>query len=128
MPDSATHAAKIYLRPHGGLRGPERQEDRFGYELHLLVADLLPERSDEIRPVGVRNLARMMERHGSSRRQLWLDEWDRLLHAKDDGLAVGMLRLGELGNDMKSITPVAGALTQAERLQALHRAQTARGL
>lgn len=105
--------------------GPERQEDRFGYELHRLVAGWLPERSEEIRSIGLRNLARMRERPGSSRRKMWLDEWDKLLRAKDEELAAGMLQLNELGNDMRSITPFAGVLTQSERLEALRRARSA---
>lgn len=39
----------------------ERREDLFGYELHRTVASLLPERGEEIRRVGLRNLAEIVE-------------------------------------------------------------------
>jgi hypothetical protein len=102
---------------------PERREDRFGYELHLTVAALLPERGEEIRRIGLRNLARQRQRPGSSLRESWMDEWERLLHGPDEELAAGMLQLGERGNDLRQMTPLAGVLTQAERIAALKRAR-----
>ncbi|HEX9087662.1 MAG TPA: hypothetical protein VF867_09070, partial [Arthrobacter sp.] len=65
---------------------PERREDLFGYELHLTVAALLPERGEEIRRIGLRNLARQRQRSRSSLRESWLDKWERLLHGTDEEL------------------------------------------
>lgn len=102
---------------------PERREDLFGYELHRAVADLLPGRGEEIRRIGLRNLARQRQRPGSSLRESWMDEWERLLHGTDKELAAGMLQLGDLGNDLRQNTVFSGVLTQAERLDALRRAR-----
>lgn len=103
--------------------GPERREDRFGYELHRLVAAALHERGDEIHEIGFRNLAGMRERAGGRHRQMWLDEWERLLRGTDSELIAGMLQLSQLGNDLRSITPFAGVLTRSQRLEALRKAR-----
>lgn len=116
-------AGSLFRHVHDG---PDQCEDRFGYEMHRILAEDLPGRSAEIREIGLRNLARMQNIAGSSLRQMWLGEWDRLLSWSDEELAAGMLRLGELGNDLRSITPFAGALSQSQRLEALRRARSGR--
>jgi hypothetical protein len=102
---------------------PEWREDHFGYELHRAVAARLPERGEEARRIGLRNLARQRQRPGSKFREGWLDEWARLLEGTDQELAAGMLQLGGRGNDLRQMTPLAGVPTQAERLAALERAR-----
>jgi len=102
---------------------PERREDLFGYELHLTVAAQLPDRGEEIRRIGLRNLARQRQRPGSGLREGWMDEWGRLLHGTDQELTDGMLQLGDRGNDLRQMSPFAGVLSQEQRLDALDRAR-----
>lgn len=110
-------------KPSGDPERPAQREDQFGYQLHITIAGLLPQRGDEIREIGRRNLARMRQRSGSAIRDSWLDEWENLLNGSDDELTTGMLQIGERGNDLRSMSPFAGVLDQAERLAALHKAR-----
>ncbi|GAB2707688.1 hypothetical protein ACX801_07910 [Arthrobacter bambusae] len=102
----------------------KRREVCVALELHKTLADLL--RSDrclKILAIGRRNIARMREAPRSPMAESWIDEWAEMIDGPVEMMIERMLRVDEHSIDLRQMSPFAGALTQAERVEAIRRAQ-----
>lgn len=100
-----------------------RREERFPYELHVMVGIRLHEEPERLRKVARTNIEKM---RGTSRAPIaegWLDRWEELLHLSDDELERAMLADDEEGRDLRQISPFAGALSSQDRLVAMRKVQ-----
>lgn len=100
----------------------ERREQRVSWELHRAVADRLRRDPAPVLGVARRNIDRMKGQRRDEYARGWVGEWERLVEGDVDALIEGMLGTDERAIDLRQMTPFAGALTQGERLVAIHKA------
>lgn len=100
-----------------------RREERFPYELHVLLAAKLYEQPEKLLIIARKNLRRMRETPRASIAEGWLDRWEGILEFPAAELEQEMLMDTQEGRDMRQMSPFAGALDQSERMVALKKAQ-----
>lgn len=112
-----------------GARRPRglRREERFPYELHVLLAAKLRDHP-ELRDLARANIRRMRETPRAPMAEGWVDRWEEILDMPADAAEREMLRGDDLGSDLRQMSPFAGALDQDEREIALKKAQLLTGL
>lgn len=99
-----------------------RREHRVSWELHRAVADRIRRDPGPVLSIARRNIARMNEQRRDEYAQSWVDEWERLVSGSVPALIKRMLDTDERASDLRQMTPFAGALTQDERVVAIHKA------
>ncbi|MDJ0459322.1 hypothetical protein PUN71_019130 [Arthrobacter sp. NQ7] len=104
-----------------------RREERFPYELHVLLAAKLRDHP-ELRDLARANIRRMRETPRAPMAEDWVDRWEEILDLSADAAERQMLRGDELGSDLRQMSPFAGALDQDERAVAMKKAQLLAGL
>lgn len=105
--------------------GLHRREERVSWHLHRAVATKL--RGRDGRELIARARTKIPQLRGTVRGPLaheWLDAWEQALDGPTRDLIDTMLRTDTTGIDLRQVSPFAGALTQDERLAAIHRAST----
>ncbi|WP_052206991.1 hypothetical protein [Sinomonas humi] len=100
----------------------ERREQRVSWELHRAIADRLRQDPAPILEVARRNIDRMKDRRRDEYARGWVEEWERLVEGDVSALIDRMLGTDERAIDLRQMTPFAGALSQAARLVAIHKA------
>ena len=100
-----------------------RREERFPYELHVMLGMRLHEEPLRLRNLARSNLERMRSTPRAAVAERWLEEWDELLELPDESLEKAMLANDEKGRDLRQISPFAGALSGEDRLVAMKKAQ-----
>lgn len=100
-----------------------RREERFPFELHVLLGAKLHVQPDRLRDIARENIERMRETPRAPIAENWLDRWEELLSRPVDEIEREMLKDDDEGRDMRQISPFAGALDQGERLIAMKKAQ-----
>jgi DNA-binding transcriptional MerR regulator len=100
-----------------------RREERFPYELHVMLADKFREQPEHLRELARGNLERMRETQRAPIAESWLDRWEELLKLPLDEMEREMLRDDDMGRDMRQISPFAGALDRDDRWIAMKKAQ-----
>jgi DNA-binding CsgD family transcriptional regulator len=100
-----------------------RREERFPYELHVLLAAKLRDQPDRLRDLARKNIQRMRETPRARIAEGWLNRWEELLELSVDEIEQEMLKDTDEGRDMRQISPFAGALDKAERMVAMKKAQ-----
>ncbi|MBG0738689.1 hypothetical protein IV500_04540 [Paeniglutamicibacter antarcticus] len=100
-----------------------RREERFPYELHVLLGAKLREHPEQLRRLARENLARMRETQRAPIAENWINRWEEILSLPVAEMEREMLRDDEEGRDMRQISPFAGALDPDERLIAMRKAQ-----
>ena len=111
------------LRAAKGRHPVARREERFPFELHVMLGMRLHEEPSRLRSVARTNLEKM---RGTPRAEIaarWLDRWEELLELPDDELEQAMLGDDEESRDLRQISPFAGALSAEDRLVAMKKAQ-----
>lgn len=114
---SAVQAAKA-RRP-----ARSRREDRFPYELHVLVGAKATQRPGELRRLARANLAKMRKTQMAPIAERWVDRWSEIIQLPPHQMADAMLEDSERGRDLRQVSPFAGALTQEERMIAMKKAR-----
>jgi transposase len=100
------------IRTAKGRHPQARREERFPFELHVMLGMRLRE-----------NLERLRRTPRAAVAERWLDRWEELLRLPDDELEKAMLADDEEGRDLRQISPFAGALSPEDRLVAMKKAQ-----
>lgn len=100
-----------------------RREERFPFELHVMLGMRLREESSRLRSVARTNLEKMRATPRAPIATRWLDRWEELLELPDDELERAMLADDEESRDLRQISPFAGALNAEDRLVAMKKAQ-----
>lgn len=100
-----------------------RREERVAYELHCAVAKKLIDNPKYILSLVPDNIKKIRQNVRGPFVARWLDEWERLARGPIGNLIQVMLREDNEAIEMRQNSPFAGALTQAERLEAIARAQ-----
>ena len=100
-----------------------RREERFPFELHVMLGMRLREDPSRLRSLARENLERMRRTPRAAVAERWLDRWEELLRLPDDELEKAMLADDEEGRDLRQISPFAGALSPEDRLVAMKKAQ-----
>jgi hypothetical protein len=101
----------------------QQQIDVFLLEAHRLAVQRLrqhPGRAGQALAL----LARWRERNGSTRSDLYRDEWARLLDAGPDAVEQVACAADDHGAALRSVSPLSVLITQRERLDLLRRART----
>lgn len=97
--------------------------DQIKLEFHRIIAVKMRSDSSWIQALGLRNIAKMREHYGTflwgQGGLVWVDEWESLLRGPVANLIAMCVRDDEHGNDMRQVSPFAGAITQQERLTAI---------
>lgn len=120
---SSPSVIQAALRTAKGRHPPARREERFPYELHVMLGMRLHEEPSRLRSLARSNLERMRRTPRAAVAERWLDQWDELLELPDDALEKAMLANDEKGRDLRQISPFAGALSGEDRLVAMKKAQ-----
>lgn len=100
-----------------------RREDRFPYELHVLLGSKVAEDPDRLRALARENLARMRETPKAPIAQRWLDRWSEIICLQPHEMVDVMLEDSEQGRDLRQVSPFAGALTPEDRTIAMKKAR-----
>jgi chromosome segregation and condensation protein ScpB len=100
-----------------------RREERVAYELHRAVAEKIMLDPEPVLRRARENLRTMLARRRDDYSAGWVREWGILLQGDVAHLVEAMLRPDERGIDLRQMSPFAGALTQDERMAAIHKAQ-----
>ncbi|HEX9227995.1 MAG TPA: hypothetical protein VF885_15435 [Arthrobacter sp.] len=100
-----------------------RREERFPYELHVMITAKFREQQDQLRDLAMGNLERLRETQRAPIAESWLDRWEEILNLPVDEMEREMLKDDDRGRDMRQISPFAGALDQDDRMIALKKAQ-----
>lgn len=100
-----------------------RREERFPFELHVMLGMRLREEPSRLRNLARMNLESMRRTPRAAVAERWLDRWEELLQLPDDELENAMLTDDEEGRDLRQISPFAGALSSEDRLVAMRKAQ-----
>jgi hypothetical protein len=111
------------LRAAKGRHPVGRREQRFPYELHVILGMRLHEEPLRLRSLARTNLERLRHTPRAAVAERWLDRWEELLQLPDDELERAMLADTEEGSDLRQISPFAGALSPEDRLVAMKKAQ-----
>lgn len=102
----------------------ERREDRVALELHKAIAKKLIDDPIGTRAVVPGNIERLRERVQGAEMKRVLERWEELSSAQNIGpLIDAMLGDSSLSRTMRQTSPFAGVLNEAERLEAIHKAQ-----
>jgi hypothetical protein len=96
-----------------------RPEEWVQLELHRRLIPKLIADPDAIRSLARANLARLRQRRQSPTSRGWIDQWDSLLDGPLEGLLATLVSTDERGVDLRQMSPFAGALTDAERHEAI---------
>lgn len=100
-----------------------RREERFPYELHVMLIPRLAEDSEAVRAVGRRNLELMKSQPMAPAARKWVDRWGEILGMPPTQMAKCMLEDSEVGRDLRQISPFAGVLDQGDRQIAMKKAR-----
>ncbi|GAA4033806.1 hypothetical protein GCM10023063_17060 [Arthrobacter methylotrophus] len=100
-----------------------RREERFPYELHVILGAKMHEQPEQLRDLAMTNIRRMRETPRAPIAEGWLDRWEEILKLPVDEMEREMLKDDDQGRDMRQISPFAGALDRDERLIAMKKAQ-----
>lgn len=100
-----------------------RREERFPFELHVMLGMRLREDPSRLRSLAWTNLEGMRRTPRAAVAKRWLDRWAELLQLPDDELERAMLADDEEGRDLRQISPFSGALSREDRLVAMKKAQ-----
>lgn len=100
-----------------------RREERFPYELHVMLMPRVVEDPEAVRTVGRRNLEAMKDRPMAPVARKWVDRWAEILELPPADLAKHMLEDSEEGRDLRQVSPFAGVLDQRDRLVAMKKAR-----
>ncbi|MDQ1732172.1 MAG: hypothetical protein QOK10_2331 [Pseudonocardiales bacterium] len=98
---------------------PPRPEVAVQLELHRRIIPKLLQDPESIRAIARRNLEQARSRRQSPMSQEWIDEWQRLIDGPDSELIQMLIKPGEHAIDMRQMSPFAGALSDAERMEAI---------
>lgn len=107
-----------------GPAGLARREDRVAWQLHLAVAVKLLSNPAPVLARVPANLARQRKHVRGPGAHAWLDEWEALTSGPLDSLIALMLDTSAHSIDMRQVGPFIGVLTDAERLEAIARANS----
>jgi hypothetical protein len=88
-------------------------------ELHRRIIPKLIDEPDAVRALARDNVRRMRQRPQSPISRGWIEQWDALLDGPLDNLLAVLLSTDERGIDLRQMSPFAGALTDAERHEAI---------
>jgi hypothetical protein len=100
----------------------QQQIDHFVANAHLLAIQRLreqPARVDEVRA----QLARWRKQSGSTRSDVYWNEWETLLDSSIDVLADAVCGGSDHATVLRSVSPISVLVTQAERAQLLREAR-----
>lgn len=100
-----------------------RREERFPYELHVLLAAKFQQQPEQLRAIAKANIRRMRETPRAAIAEGWLDRWETILRLPVSEMEREMLKDDQEGRDMRQISPFAGALDRDDRLIAMKKAQ-----
>lgn len=100
-----------------------RREERFPYELHVLLAAKLHREPDRMRRLARENIRRMRQTRRAPIAENWLNRWEAILKLPVVEIERQMLKDDEEGRDMRQMSPFAGALDPSERMIAMKKAQ-----
>ncbi|QOD05903.1 helix-turn-helix domain-containing protein [Pseudarthrobacter sp. BIM B-2242] len=100
-----------------------RREERFPYELHVLLAAKFHEQPERLRSIAKSNIQKMRETPRAAIAEGWLNRWEEILELSVDEIEQEMLKDTDEGRDMRQISPFAGALDNTERMVAMKKAQ-----
>lgn len=99
-----------------------RREDRVTYELHRAVAKKIIDDPEPVLSLVPDNLEKMRRNVRGPLLERWLAEWESLVRGPIGNLIQVMLGEDNEAKEMRQNSPFSGALTQAERLDAIARA------
>ena len=99
-----------------------RREERVAMELHRSLAHILEDDPTDALGLARENLDRLRSRLTSPLGFQRLARWDELLQGSVDVLISAMLSDSSEGRELRRNSPFAGALTQDQRLLAIHQA------
>lgn len=103
----------------------QRREVMVQRELHrTLLGKLLDTGIEPYRDIIRHNLHKSRNHVRGSQAENWIEEWSQLLDGPPSRLIDVFLDVDEHSIDMRQMSPFAGVLTNAERLQAIKRART----
>ena len=94
------------------------QINHFVAQAHQLAVQYLREKPERLGEAKAQ-LARWRELSGSTRSDLYWDEWDKLLAGSVDALAIAVCAKTEHASVLRSVSPMSVLITQAERMQLL---------
>lgn len=100
-----------------------RREERFPYELHVLLAAKFHEQPERLRGIARSNIEKMRQTPRAAIAERWLKRWEELLELPVNEIEQEMLKDTDEGRDMRQISPFAGALDNGERMVAMKKAQ-----
>ncbi|MET4144022.1 helix-turn-helix domain-containing protein [Arthrobacter sp. UYCo732] len=100
-----------------------RREERFPYELHVLLAAKLHQDPGHLLDLALENISRMRATPRAPIAERWLNRWEAILKLPVVEIEEAMLKDDDEGRDMRQISPFAGALDRNERMIAMKKAQ-----
>jgi hypothetical protein len=98
---------------------PRRPEEWVQLELHRRIIPKLLEDREGVRASARQNLLSMRQRRQSPTSRGWIEQWDCLLDGPLENLLAVLLSTDERGVDLRQMSPFAGALSDAERREAI---------
>lgn len=104
----------------------ERREVELSLALHKAAVPHLISDWGRVEPIIRQNLARYRERPRSPLAQSWVDEWQAAVEQGPEAVSEVALTPDERGHDLRQMTPLAGVLTQQERLDIITSLRTRR--
>ncbi|MDQ0261375.1 helix-turn-helix domain-containing protein [Sinomonas atrocyanea] len=99
-----------------------RREQRVSWEIHRAIADRIRQDPRPVLEVALKNLDRMKAKRRDEYARGWVEEWESLVRGDVSALIERMLGTDERAIDLRQMTPFAGAVSQADRLVAIHKA------
>jgi hypothetical protein len=99
----------------------DRAEARYHYELHRAIARHIL-RGEVSLARAETELARMRGKVRGSGADRWLADWAAILTLPPERMVEAFLVDGEVGEDLRQVSPLLGIVTEDERVEALNRA------
>ena len=101
-----------------------RREQRVMLALHRALVAELNRDPARVLEVGRQNISKRYLRAErlSPRYRSWLELWETAINEGPESVSELAFKNGELGDDLRQVSPFAGALTQEQRLLALKNA------
>lgn len=99
-----------------------RRENRVAYELHRALATYLDERPDEVISKAMENVANMRSKKRDPFSSGWVSLWEQLLQGDLERLKESMLEISTDAENLRQMSPIAGVLSDGERLLAIKKA------
>lgn len=99
----------------------DRPDARFHYELHREIARHILEGKVSLSRAEA-ELARMRRKLRTPGAVRWLDEWAVILSLPAERMVEAFLVGGEIGENLRQVSPLLGIVTEDERTAALNRA------